>query len=343
MKILVTGNLGYIGSVLTDILLEKNLDFIGYDIGFFKKCNLFRTKDNFKQIIKDLRDVETKDLSKSDYVVHLGALSNDPLGEFDSKITNEINYRATMKLANIAKNSGVKRFVYISSQSMYGISNTENELDEYNSNKNPITEYAKTKWKSEMELNKLNSKNFTVVTFRPSTVYGVSPRLRCDIVFNNLVASAYTTKKIEVKSDGSPWRPVVHVRDVCLAILAGLQAPTELVAGKTFNIGIANGNYTIKDLAEVVQKVIPNSKIVFTEEHLRDSRTYKVSFKKILTELKDYYKPEWNLEKGALELLNFFKEIKFNESQFRGIYTNRLSCLSNLILNKTINNQLRFI
>ena len=343
MKILVTGNLGYIGSVLTDILLEKNLDFIGYDIGFFKKCNLFRTKDNFKQIIKDLRDIEKKDLNNSDYVVHLGALSNDPLGEFDPKITNEINYIATMKLANIAKNSGVKRFVYISSQSMYGISNTENELDEYKSNKNPITEYAKTKWKSELELNKLNSKNFTVVSFRPSTVYGVSPRLRCDIVFNNLVASAYTTKKIEIKSDGSPWRPVVHVRDVCLAILAGLQAPTELVAGKTFNIGIANGNYTIKDLAEVVQKVIPNSRIVFTAEHLKDSRTYKVSFKKILTELKDYYKPEWNLEKGALELLNFFKEIKFNESQFRSIYTNRLSCLSNLISSKKINHQLRFI
>ena len=303
---------------------------------------MVKTNINFKQIIKDIRDIEKKDLENSDCVVHLSALSNDPLGEFNFKITNEINYIATIKLANIAKESGVKRFIYVSSQSMYGISNTENELDEYKSDKNPITEYAKTKWKAELDLNKLNTKDFTVVSFRPSTVYGVSPRLRCDIVFNNLVASAYTTGKIEIKSDGSPWRPVVHVQDVCLAILAGLHAPTELISGKAFNVGIENGNYTIKDLAKVVHKVIPHTQLVFTGEHLHDSRTYKVSFKKILTELKDYYKPQWNLEKGAVELLNFFKKINFGELQFRGIHTNRLSCLSDLIANKKINNELRF-
>ena len=342
MKIFLTGNLGYIGSVFTDILLKKEIDFIGYDIGYFKNCNLVKTNINFKQIIKDIRDIEKKDLENSDCVVHLSALSNDPLGEFNFKITNEINYIATIKLANIAKESGVKRFIYVSSQSMYGISNTENELDEYKSDKNPITEYAKTKWKAELDLNKLNTKDFTVVSFRPSTVYGVSPRWRCDIVFNNLVASAYTTGKIEIKSDGSPWRPVVHVQDVCLAILAGLHAPTELISGKAFNVGIENGNYTIKDLAKVVHKVIPHTQLVFTGEHLHDSRTYKVSFKKILTELKDYYKPQWNLEKGAVELLNFFKKINFDELQFRGIHTNRLSCLSDLIGNKKINNELRF-
>jgi nucleoside-diphosphate-sugar epimerase len=342
MKIFLTGNLGYIGSVFTDILLKKEIDFIGYDVGYYKNCNLVKTNLNFKQIIKDIRDIEKKDLENSDYVVHLSALSNDPLGEFSSKITNEINYIATMKLANIAKESGVKRFIYVSSQSMYGISNTENELDEYKSDKNPITEYAKTKWKAELELNKLNSKDFTVVSFRPSTVYGVSPRLRCDIVFNNLVASAYTTGKIEIKSDGRPWRPVVHVKDVCSAILAGLQAPIEIISGKAFNVGIENGNYTVKDLAEVVHKVIPNTQLVFTGEHLHDSRTYKVSFKRILTELKDYYKPQWNLEKGAVELLNFFKKNNFDELQFRGIYTNRLSCLSDLIRNKKINHELRF-
>jgi nucleoside-diphosphate-sugar epimerase len=343
MKVLVTGNLGYIGSVLTDILLKKKINFVGFDIGYFKNCNLIKTNTHFKQIIKDIRDFAKNDLENSDCVVHLGALSNDPLGEFDAKITNEINYIATMKLATIAKESGVKRFIYISSQSMYGISNTDDELDEYNSDKKPVTEYAKTKWRTELELNKLNSKNFAVVSFRPSTVYGVSPRLRCDIVFNNLVASAYTTRKIEIKSDGSPWRPVVHVRDVCSAILAGLQAPTELIAGKAFNVGIEDGNYTVKDLAEVVHKLIPDSELVFTGEHLKDPRTYKVSFKKILTELKNYYKPEWNLEKGASELLNFFKKINFSESQFKGIYTNRLSCLSDLILNKKIDNQFKKI
>jgi nucleoside-diphosphate-sugar epimerase len=341
MKVLVTGNLGYIGSVLTDILLEKKINFIGYDIGYFKKCNLVKTNIDFRQIIKDIRDIEKNDLENSDCIVHLSALSNDPLGEFDAKITNDINYVATMKLATIAKESGVKRFVYISSQSMYGISSTDDELDEYNSDKKPVTEYAKTKWKAELELNKLNSKDFTVVSFRPSTVYGVSPRLRCDIVFNNLVASAYTTGKIEIMSDGSPWRPVVHVRDVCSAILAGLHAPTELISGKAFNVGIANGNYTVKDLAEVVHKTIPNSRLVFTGKHLKDARTYKVSFKKILTELKNYYKPQWNLEKGALELLNFFKKINFKETQFKGVYTNRLRCLSHLISNMKIDNKLK--
>jgi nucleoside-diphosphate-sugar epimerase len=343
MKILITGNLGYIGSVLTDILSKKKINFIGYDTGYFKKCNLVKTNSNFKQIIKDIRDIEKKDLEDSDHIVHLGALSNDPLGEFDANLTYDINYVSTMKLAKIAKELGVKKFIYISTQSIYGISNTEYELDEYSSIKNPISEYAKTKWKAELELNKLNSKDFTVVSFRPSTVYGVSPRLRCDIVFNNLVGSAYSMEKIEIKSDGSPWRPVVHVRDVCSAILAGIQAPTKLIKGKAFNVGIENGNYTVKHLADVVHKLVPNSKLVFTGEHSKDSRTYKVSFRRILTELKDYYKPEWNLEKGAKELLNFFKKIKFSETQFKGIYTNRLHCLSYLISNKKIDKQFRLL
>ncbi len=341
MKIFLTGNLGYIGSVFTDNLIEKNIDFIGFDVGYFKNCNLVKTNNNFSQIIKDIRDIKKRDLGNSDYVVHLSSLSNDPLGEFDPKITNEINYISTVKLGNLAKECGVKRFIYISSQSMYGISSTEDELDEYNSIKKPLTEYAKTKWKAEIELNKLNSKNFTVVSFRPSTVYGVSPRLRCDIVFNNLVASAYITKKIEIKSDGSPWRPVVHVQDLCSAIFAGLFAPVELIAGKAFNVGVENGNYRVKDLAEVVKSIIPDAQLIFTGEHLKDPRTYKVSFKRILTVLKDYYKPQWNLEKGALELLSFFKKIKFNESQFKGTKTNRLNCLSNLILNKKITKQLK--
>lgn len=341
MKVFVTGNLGYIGSVLTDILLEKNIDFIGYDAGYFRNCNLIPTNTNFKQIIKDIRDVEKNDLNNSDCIVHLSALSNDPLGEFDPKITNEINYIATMKLANIAKKVGVKRFVYVSSQSMYGISNTKDELDEYISHKNPVTEYAKTKWQSEIELNKLNSKEFSVVSFRPSTVFGVSPRLRCDIVLNNLVASAYTTGIIEVKSDGSPWRPVVHVRDVCSALLAGLLAPSKIISGKAFNVGIENGNYTVKKLAEAVHRAVPNSTLVFTGEHLKDPRTYRVSFKKILEELKNYYKPIWTLEQGVNELLVFFKKINFNKSQFKGEDTNRLSCLSRAILDKKIDRQFR--
>lgn len=341
MKILVTGNLGYIGSVLTEVFTSEGIDFVGYDIGYFENCLLDEVSNDFYQIKKDLRDINNNDLFNIDTIVHLSALSNDPLGEFNSRITREINFDATIKLAKLAKSNGIKRFIYISSQSMYGIADINSELDEYKSKKNPVTEYAKTKWDAEVELNKLSDKNFSVTSLRPSTVYGVSPRLRCDIVFNNLLACAYTTGKIEIKSDGSPWRPVVHVRDVCSAILAVLRAPVELVEGKAFNIGIKDGNYTVKQIAEVVNNAVKGSVLKFTNEHLNDPRTYKVSFKRILTELKDYYKPVWSLEKGAVELLDFFKKINFNENQFRGFLTNRLQSLSKSIKDNKIDNNFR--
>ena len=341
MKVLVTGNLGYIGSVLTDVLIENEIDFVGYDLGYFENCLLEKVNNNFKQIKKDIRDIDDSDFKDVSTIIHMSALSNDPLGEFNSKITREINLDATINLAKLAKKNNVSKFIYISSQSMYGISNTDAELDEYKSEKNPVTEYAKTKWQAEIELNNLSNQEFCVVSLRPSTVFGVSPRLRCDIVFNNLVASAYTTGKIEIKSDGSPWRPVVHVRDVCNAIIAVLRAPIELVEGKAFNVGIKNGNYTVKDLAEVVNKSIKGSSLKFTNEHLKDPRTYKVSFRKILTELKSYYNPSWNLEKGAIELINFFDRIKFTEEIFRGPLTNRLQYLSKSINMNEIDSNFR--
>ena len=341
MKVLVTGNLGYIGSVLTEVLSKNNIDFVGYDTGYFEDCLLYAVDNNFPQIKKDIRDINEDDLKNINTIIHLSALSNDPLGEFNSKITKEINYQATINLANLAKKNEVKRFIYISSQSMYGISNSTSELDEYDSEKNPVTEYAKTKWQAEIELNKLNDRNFSVVSLRPSTVFGMSPRLRCDIVFNNLVASAYTSGNIEIKSDGSPWRPVIHVRDVCSAIIAVLKAPVHLIQGKAFNVGIKNGNYTVKNLAEVVNNSIKGSVLKFTNEHLKDPRTYKVSFKRILTELKDYYQPEWDLEKGAKELINYFDKINFTEEKFRGPMTNRLKHLSKSISNNLIDDNLR--
>ncbi len=335
MNILVTGNLGYIGSVLTETLLKKNYFVQGYDIGYFEDSNFLKHKvSKIKQIKKDIRDIDESDLNEIDIVIHLSALSNDPLGEFDKNLTYQINYESTLKLANICKKKKVKRFIYISSQSMYGISTTDEELDEDNSKKNPVTEYAKTKWKAEQELFKLNSKDFSVISFRPSTVFGASPRLRCDIVFNNLVACAYTTGKIEIKSDGTPWRPVVHIKDVCSAIISGIEAPRELVSGKAYNVGIENGNYTVREMAETAQKIVPNCNLTFTKEHLVDPRTYKVSFKRILTELKDFYKPEWNLEKGGRELVDFFKEINFSENDFRGHKTNRLQNLKQNIPSK---------
>jgi len=339
MNILVTGNKGYIGSILTQILIEKGYSVRGFDTNYYEGIEKNKAESEINQIFKDIRDVSKDDLKNIDSVIHLAALSNDPLGEFNPKLTYNINFNATIKLAKLAKQAGIKRFIYASSQSMYGISKINNELDEDNSQKNPITAYAKTKWDAECELKKLGSNDFTVVCFRPSTVFGVSPKLRCDSVFNNLVACAYTTGKIEIKSDGTPWRPVVHIRDVCNAFIAGLEAPKELVSKQSFNIGIKNGNYTIKDLAETAQKVVGGCSLVFTGEHGHDSRTYKVSFKKILSVLKDYYKPEWNLISGGKELVEFFKRINFTDEMFRGRLCNRLPQLKYLVdINKLDSN-----
>lgn len=336
-KILITGNLGYIGSVLSEVL-NKKFDVVGYDIGFFKDCNLIDVEPLKNQIFKDLRDISLEDLKGVECVIHLAALSNDPLGELNPNLTEEINFISTKKIANLSKQSGVKRFVYVSSQSMYGISDTSIEVDEINSKKNPVTEYAKTKWKAELFLNSLDDENFTVVSFRPSTVFGVSPRLRSDIVFNNLVACAYTTNKIEIKSDGSPWRPVVHVRDVVSALIAGINAPKKIISGKSYNVGIKSGNYTVKDLADTVKKIMPDCEITYTREHLVDPRSYKVSFSRIFNDLNDYYKPEWNLEKGGLELINFFKKINFTEEHFRGIKTNRIANIKSKMKDELDNN-----
>lgn len=343
-KILVTGNQGYIGTVLTEMLTEKDYDVIGFDNGYYETItSLPKNKKLIKQIKKDLRTISKEDIQGADAIIHLAGLSNDPLGEFDPKLTEDVNFKSTIKLAKLAKLAGVPRFVYASTQSIYGVSKTDNELEEDDENKNPVTAYAKTKWKSEIELKKMATDDFTVVCFRPATVFGASPRLRCDIVFNNFVACAYTTGKIEIKSDGTPWRPVVHVRDVCQAFIAGIEAPKELVNKESFNVGIENGNFTVRDLAEAAQRSVPGSDLVFTGEHGKDSRTYKVSFKKIFSVLKDYYKPEWDLDKGGKELVTFFKNTNFSDKIFRGRKTNRLTQLKYLIDKKRLDNNLFWI
>ena len=343
MRVLLTGNNGYIGSVLTNELLKRNYSILGFDVDYFHDTNLSTTNQNLvKHISKDIRRIKESDIEGVDFVIHLAGLANDPLGEFDPNLTEEINYVSTVNFAKLCKKKKVKRFIYASSQSMYGISDNQEELDEDNSKKNPITAYAKTKWKAEKEIKKLNDDDFSIVVFRPSTVFGVSPRLRCDIIYNNLIACAYTTGKIEILSDGSPWRPVIHVLDLCKAFIAGIEAPKDLVHGQAFNVGVENGNYTVKQLAEVAQSVVPGSKLIFLNEHT-DPRTYKVSFNKILTVLKNFYKPEWSLVRGGNELVSFFKNINFSEDIFRNEKVNRLKKLEKLIKEKKLNLSLEWI
>ncbi|PHR10162.1 MAG: UDP-glucose 4-epimerase [Sulfitobacter sp.] len=342
MRVLVTGNLGYIGTVLVAELLDKGYQVVGLDAGYYADCLLGDCVPPDVQILKDIRHINAADFAGVDMVVHLAALSNDPLGELAPGLTEDINLMGTLQAAKAAKEAGVKRFIYSSSQSMYGVSDTDQELDEDTSTKNPVTAYARTKWDAECRLNDLCAEDFVVVHFRPSTVFGASPRLRCDIVFNNLVACAYTTGRIEIKSDGTPWRPVVHIKDVCAAYIAGLTAPSELVSKRAFNVGIPDGNFTVRDLAEAAQKSVPGSELVFTGEHGNDSRTYRVGFDRILSELKGFYSPQWDLLKGGQELVQFFDRVGFDENTFRGPICTRLQKIDQLLENDTLDKELYF-
>jgi len=342
MKILVTGDRGYIGSVLVSILKEKDYEVVGLDVGFFEENILSEPCHDYKKITKDIRDINKNDLKDIDSIIHLAGLSNDPLGELSPSLTNTINCEGTIRLANLARELGIERFVFASSQSMYGVSSVDEELDEDKSNKDPVTAYAKAKWDAEKVITALADDNFIVTSFRPSTVFGSSPRLRCDIVFNNLVACAYTTGKIEILSDGSPWRPVVHIKDVCSAFISGIEAPTNLINRKSFNVGIPDGNFTVKDLAIAAQKAVPGSDLIFTGEHGSDSRTYRVSFNRILNELSEYYEPKWNLDNGGTELVEFFKSVNLTEDHFRGNTCVRLQQLNTLIEKNILNDRLRY-
>jgi len=324
MRVLITGNLGYIGTVLTAVLASKGHDVDGLDIGFFRECLLEQASSPNQQLIGDVREVTPQELEPYEAIVHLAGLSNDPLGELRPGLTESINRDATIRLAELAKSVGVRRFVYASSQSMYGIASTSSEIEEDDSEKHPLTSYARTKWEAELAIRPMADSDFVVSCFRPSTVFGASPRLRCDIVFNNLVACAYTTGSIEIKSDGTPWRPVVHIRDVCNAFETGLIAPESLINGRAFNVGIRDGNFSVRELALAAQEAVPGSKLVFTREFGPDERTYRVSFQRILHDLRDFYKPEWDLRRGAAELVSMFRRVGLTEADFRGPRTNRI-------------------
>jgi nucleoside-diphosphate-sugar epimerase len=340
-KILVTGDKGYIGSILTKRLDELDFKVTGMDICYYAENLIAPEFANYQSLRKDIRNISLSDLDGIDSIIHLAALSNDPLGEFSPGLTEEINRDASINLAKLAKKAGVKRFIYSSSQSMYGIADQSGELNE-DGPKHPITAYARTKWEAEQQLMTLANDNFIVVAFRPSTVFGFSPRLRTDVVFNSLLGCGYTTKRIEIKSDGTPWRPVIHIEDVCSAYIAGLTAPPELVQKQAFNVGIKGVNYQVRDMADCAGQLVPNCEVIYTGEHGSDSRTYKVNFDKINTLLSEYYNPQWDLFSGGQAMIECFDKYGFNEEQFSSRTTNRLLQLKHLTKNHHLNNQMEW-
>ena len=305
-NILVTGNTGYIGTLMTKFLQEHSYKVIGLDYKYYEGCDFYPLNVRpFKQIVKDIRDISEKDIEGATAIIHLAALSNDPLGEINPSLTHKINCIASVKLAKLAKTLGIPRFIFSSSCSLYGIAPDDKPLIE-EGELNPITAYAKAKVESEREISKLADDNFHPVFMRNATVYGVSPSLRLDLVVNNLIAWAYYTGKVTIMSDGTPWRPIIHVEDLCRAFLAVLEAPIEKIHNQAFNVGINEENYQIKDIGQQVGKIVPNSHVEILNKTGADERTYRVDFSKIKEALPQF-KPAWNLQKGISELYQAYK------------------------------------
>ena len=336
MNVLVTGDRGYIGSVLVPLLLEKSHQVTGFDTDFFKK-EINPPHLQYKKITKDIREISEKDLEGIDAVIHLSALSNDPMGELNPNLTHEINFKGTVKIAKLAKKIGVKRFLFSSSCSIYGIAK-DGVVDE-ESPVNPLTAYAKSKIDAEKELMSIADSDFCVSIMRNSTVYGFSPKFRNDLVVNNLVTTALAFGEIRIMSDGTPWRPLIDVRDLSKVFIEFLEVDSDKINGKIVNIGFDENNLQVKDIVSVVQKYVPGCKVIYTGEHGKDTRSYRVSFKKFKS-LFPMLKQEWTLDRSIEDMVQNLKEINFDKKDFEsGIYT-RLSVIKNLSTSKAVTSDL---
>lgn len=317
MKVLVTGTEGYIGARLAPWLIEKGHEVVGLDAGFYRDGTLYLDPIGMPQmprtIFKDLRTVTPEDFKGFDAVVHLAELSNDPLGENRPEITFKINHEGSVRIAKSAKEAGVKRFVYASSCSVYGAGSGGDFLDE-TSPTNPQTAYAKCKVNVEHDVEPLGDGDFCVSFLRNATAYGPSPRMRFDIVLNDLCALAWTSKKIAMISDGSPWRPIVHVEDIAEAIRCALEAPAETVNGEVFNVGATSENYRIREIADIVASAFPGCE-VSTGPPSGDNRSYRVNFDKIASTLPGF-RARWTAQRGAEELQALFERIEFSKETY---------------------------
>jgi nucleoside-diphosphate-sugar epimerase len=340
MKILVTGNLGYVGSIASAYLKNQGHNVVGLDCGFYKDCALIPVENEIITNNKDIRDVEVSDFTDIDAVVHLAALSNDPIGELDQNLTYEINYLGAVRTAEMAKESGVGKFIFISTQSIYGISSSSEELDEDNSMKNPQTAYASSKWKAEQEILAMSDSSFTSTALRPSTVFGWSPRLRSDIVFNNLLLTGLEQGRIDVHSDGTPWRPIVHVLDLARAIETCMKAESQKISGRSFNVGVLNGNFTVRQIAEAAQECLEGIPIAFKTERIVDPRSYKVSFDRAQKELG--FTAKVGLNAGGVEIVLEAKKLIGQGINLMDRKTNRLLQIKYLLENGLIDGSLRF-
>lgn len=326
-NVLITGSAGYIGSALTPLLLKKGYQITGIDTLYFKHA-LLAKKKMYKLIEKDIRQITKKDLEGIDAIIHLAALSNDAMGELKKELTQDINYKATVRLAKLAKKAGVKRFIFSSSCSIYGISKTGIVTED--TVPNPLTMYAKSKILSEKALQKLADDSFTVALLRNATVYGFSPGFRDDLVVNNLTGCGLSLGEIRIKSDGTPWRPLIDVRDLSEIMTLFLEMPAKKINGKIINIGVNENNFQVKTILKAIHKRLPECKIIFTGEHGADTRSYQVNFNKFHS-LFPNFKQQWDLEKSIDDLVTNLKKYNYTRKNFmNGKYT-RLTTLKHLL------------
>ncbi len=338
MRVLVTGHDGYIGTVLVPMLMEAGHDVVGLDNFLFEECTFGTDAVQPPALRMDVRDVAAADLEGFEAVLHLAAISNDPLGNLNPDTTYDINHRAASHLAAEAKKAGVTRFVFSSSCSLYGRAG-DDFLDE-GADFNPVTPYGESKVLAEQDMRKLADDDFSPTYLRNATAYGVSSRLRGDLVVNNLVGYAVTTGDVLIKSDGTPWRPLVHIEDISRAFVAVLHAPREVVHDEAFNVGITTENYRISEVGSIVEEVVPGSRVRYAEGAGPDTRCYRVDCEK-LPSLVPEYQPEWTVRRGAQELYDRYIDAALTLEEFESARFLRLSHVRELQENGTLDQDLR--
>lgn len=339
MRVLVTGHHGYIGSVVAPQLAEAGHDVVGLDSFLYRGCDFGPEVGRVEERQGDVRDVTPADLAGFGAVVHLAALSNDPLGDLNADWTYDVNLKGTLQLARAAKEAGVERFVFSSSCSMYGASGRDDPLDE-DSPLRPLTAYAESKVRAEEGLSQLADSGFSPVSLRNATAYGASPRLRLDVVLNNLVGWAFTTGRIRLLSDGSSWRPIVHVRDIGRSVLGALAAPRDLVHDVAYNVGATSENYRIRDLAGLVHEELPECEVELAEGASPDPRSYRVDFGRFERAFPEH-RAEWTARKGTRELARAYREVGLTWEDFDGPRYTRLKRLRALLDANELDGDLR--
>lgn len=340
MQVLVTGHNGYIGSVLAPFIAAAGHDVVGLDTYLFEDCTFGQDSEAIEAMRLDVRDVRATDLEGFDAIIHLAALSNDPLGNVNPQCTYDINHLASVHLARMAKEAGVRRYLFASSCSLYGVAG--DALLTEDAAFNPITPYGESKVRVEQDVALLADERFSPTFLRNATAYGLSPRLRADVVVNNLVGAAYTTGEILIQSDGSPWRPLVHIEDISRAFLCVLQAPLDLVHNQAFNVGRTEENYRVRELAQMVCEIVPGSRVRYAEGGGPDPRCYRVDGDRLPRVLPDF-QPQWTVRAGMKQLHEGFRRNRLTHDQFMGDHFLRIKHILKLQAEGQVDSSLRWV